>query len=47
MSQYRPTREEFRRTLWRAALPPLLLLAALAAFVNLVMFRLQNMALTE
>jgi PAS domain S-box-containing protein len=43
----RPTREEFRRTLWRAALPPLLLLAGLAAFVSLVMFRLQQMAMTE
>ena len=43
----RPTREEFRSTLWRAALPPLLLLAALAAFVSLVMFRLQQMAVTE
>ena len=44
---HRPTREEFRRTLWRAALPPLLLLAALAAFVSLVMLRLQHMAMTE
>jgi PAS domain S-box-containing protein len=40
MTQYRPTREEFRRTLWRAALPPLLLLAALAAFVALLLFQL-------
>lgn len=40
MSQYRPTREEFRKTLWRAALPPLLLLAALAASVSLLLFQL-------
>ena len=40
MTQYRPSREEFRRTLWRASLPPLLLLAALAAFVSLLLFQL-------
>src|SRR5581483_8201461 len=43
----RPSREEFRRTLWRAALPPLLLLAGLGAFVSVVMFRLQQIAMTE
>src|SRR5436190_23335708 len=40
MSQSRPTRDEFRKTLWRASLPPLLLLAALAAFVSLLLFQL-------
>lgn len=40
MIQNRPTQEEFRRTLWRAALPPLLLLAALAGFVGLLLFQL-------
>jgi PAS domain S-box-containing protein len=40
MIQNRPTQEEFRKTLWRAALPPLLLLAALAGFVGLLLFQL-------
>src|SRR5438874_11742583 len=45
MNQHRATREEFGRCLGRAWLPPLLLLAGLAAFVSLVLFRLQQMVL--
>ncbi len=40
MTQYRPTREEFRIAIWRAAIPPLFLLAALAAFVSVLLFQL-------
>src|SRR5256714_6012843 len=46
MNQQRPTGEEFRRPLWRGWLPPLLLLTGLAAFVSLVLFRLQQMVMS-